>query len=35
MSARWQRRPGSAGFLFFVFKGLLWLVAPLLVAAAR
>jgi hypothetical protein len=25
----WLRRIGLAGFLFFFFKGLLWLLAPL------
>lgn len=24
----WLRRLGAAGFLFFLVKGLLWLVAP-------
>jgi hypothetical protein len=29
------RRMGVAGFLFFLVKGLLWLAAPLLLAAIR
>jgi hypothetical protein len=29
------RRVGTAGFLFFLAKGLLWLAAPVLVAALR
>jgi hypothetical protein len=28
-------RLGAAGFLFFLAKGLFWLAAPLIVAAAR
>ena len=36
MSGRgWSRRFGAAGFVFFLAKGLLWLVGPLLVAAMR
>jgi hypothetical protein len=31
----WRQRLGTAGFWFFLLKGLLWLAAPLLVAAAR
>jgi hypothetical protein len=31
----WGGRLGAAGFLFFLFKGLLWLAAPLLIAVAR
>jgi len=31
----WGGRLGAAGFLFFLMKGLLWLAAPLLIAAAR
>ena len=31
----WRQRLGAAGFLFFLMKGLLWLAAPLIVAAAR
>jgi hypothetical protein len=31
----WRQRVGAAGFVFFLAKGLLWLAAPLLVAAAR
>lgn len=30
--ARWLRRFGVAGFLFFFFKGLLWLIVPVLIA---
>lgn len=30
-----RHRLGAAGFLFFLMKGLLWLAAPLIVAAAR
>ncbi len=31
MSARtWLRRVGVAGFVFFLVKGLLWLLLPLL-----
>jgi len=29
---RWVRRLGVAGLLFFLFKGLLWLIVPVLVA---
>ncbi|HKQ50190.1 MAG TPA: hypothetical protein VJZ71_19095 [Phycisphaerae bacterium] len=29
---RWVRRFGVAGFLFFLVKGLLWLIVPALVA---
>ena len=35
MSRRPLGRLGTAGFLFFLMKGLLWLAAPLLIAAAR
>lgn len=36
MSARaWRTRFGVAGFLVFLAKGLLWLAAPLLLAAVR
>jgi hypothetical protein len=34
-ASAWKARAGAAGFLFFLVKGLLWLAAPLLVAAAR
>ena len=27
----WLRRLGTFGFMFFLVKGLLWLIAPLLV----
>ncbi len=30
--AKWIKRFGAAGFLFFFIKGLLWLVVPALVA---
>ncbi len=30
--ARWIKRFGVAGFMFFLVKGLLWLVVPALVA---
>ncbi len=30
---RWLARIGLLGFLFFLFKGLLWLMIPALVAA--
>lgn len=29
---RWVRRFGVAGFVFFLVKGLLWLIVPVLVA---
>jgi hypothetical protein len=29
---RWLQRLGAAGFLFFLFKGLLWLTLPALLA---
>lgn len=29
-ASRWLRRVGVAGFLFFLIKGLLWLVVPAL-----
>jgi hypothetical protein len=31
-AARWLKRFGLAGFLFFFFKGLLWLIVPALIA---
>jgi len=31
-TVRWIRRLGVAGFLFFLVKGLLWLIVPALVA---
>lgn len=31
-TVRWVRRFGVAGFLFFLVKGLLWLIVPVLVA---
>jgi hypothetical protein len=30
--ARWLKRFGIAGFLFFFIKGLLWLIVPALIA---
>ncbi len=30
---RWLARLGLAGFLFFLIKGLLWLIVPALVVA--
>jgi hypothetical protein len=30
--ARWIKRFGVAGFLFFLIKGLLWLIVPALLA---
>ncbi len=30
--AKWIKRFGVAGFLFFLVKGLLWLIIPALVA---
>jgi len=30
--AIWLKRFGIAGFLFFLIKGLLWLIVPLLIA---
>jgi len=29
---RWTRRVGVAAFLFFLVKGLLWLIVPTLIA---
>lgn len=29
---RWLRRLGAAGFAFFLIKGLLWIVLPILAA---
>ncbi|MEJ7861943.1 MAG: hypothetical protein WKF90_09950, partial [Pyrinomonadaceae bacterium] len=29
--ARWIKRFGVAGFLFFLIKGLLWLIVPALI----
>jgi hypothetical protein len=29
---KWVKRSGSLGFLFFLVKGLLWLIIPALVA---
>ncbi len=29
---RWLKRLGIVGFLFFLIKGLLWLIVPLLIA---
>ena len=31
----WGGRLGTAGFFFFLMKGLLWLAAPLLMTVAR
>lgn len=31
-AVRWVKRFGVAGFLFFLIKGLLWLIVPALVA---
>jgi hypothetical protein len=31
-TVRWVRRFGVAGFVFFLVKGLLWLIVPVLVA---
>lgn len=31
-SLMWLRRLGLAGFLFFLCKGLLWLIIPVLIA---
>lgn len=31
-AARWLKRFGVAGFLFFLIKGLLWLIVPALIA---
>lgn len=33
--ARWIARFGLAGFAFFLVKGLLWLIVPALIVAAR
>jgi hypothetical protein len=30
--AKWIRRFGFAGFMFFLIKGLLWLIVPALIA---
>ena len=30
--ARWTKRFGAAAFLFFLIKGLLWLLVPALIA---
>lgn len=30
--ARWIKRFGFAGFMFFLIKGLLWLIVPFLLA---
>lgn len=30
--SRWIKRFGFAGFMFFLIKGLLWLIVPALVA---
>lgn len=32
-SRRWGRRVGTIGFLFFLIKGLLWLLVPALIVA--
>ena len=34
-SASWSARIGTAGFAFFLLKGLLWLLAPTLLALLR
>jgi len=31
-AVKWVKRFGVAGFLFFLIKGLLWLIVPALVA---
>lgn len=31
-AARWTKRFGAAAFLFFLIKGLLWLLVPALIA---
>jgi hypothetical protein len=31
-AAKWIKRFGVAGFMFFLIKGLLWLIIPALVA---
>jgi hypothetical protein len=31
-AAQWFKRFGVAGFLFFLIKGLLWLIIPALIA---
>lgn len=31
-AVKWVRRFGIAGFLFFLIKGLLWLIVPALIA---
>ncbi len=30
--SRWIKRFGAAGFLFFLIKGLLWLIIPTVIA---
>lgn len=30
--AKWVKRFGFAGFMFFLIKGLLWLLVPVLIA---
>lgn len=32
--ARWSRRLGAAAFIFFLVKGLAWLIVPAVVAFA-
>jgi hypothetical protein len=32
LANRWIKRFGFAGFMFFLIKGLLWLIVPALVA---
>ena len=32
-TARWGKRVGAIGFLFFLVKGLLWLLIPALILA--
>jgi len=31
-AVRWTKRIGAAAFLFFLIKGLLWLIVPAIVA---
>ena len=31
----WRSRAGAAGFTFFLLKGVLWLLAPVLLALLR
>jgi len=31
-AARWSKRVGIGAFLFFLFKGLLWLIVPAIIA---